>query len=186
MSGLRAFAYELRLRFFAASSSVWVARLVLVAGPQVAVWSTAWAGHAPRPWWALALGALSLAHAMLPESHVGTLALVLPVAWWGWGLRDGMHPAITLAGAGLVAAHVAAILLAAGPETLRLDGRVVRRWCLRGVAVLGVVPLLWWVGENVTRLPQTGVVWAAALVVLLVVVLLVGQVTQESEETAAS
>ena len=186
MRALRAFARELRLRFLRATPSVWIASLVLLLGPQLALWSTALAGNAPRPIWTLAVLGLSLMHALLPDSLAGTAALAIPVAWWGWGLTDGMHPAILLAGLGLVAAHVAGLLLAAGPETMRLDGAVVRRWLLRGSALFVTVPVLWVAGEYATRLPQTGVVWAAALVVLLVAVLLVRLLTQDSDETAAS
>lgn len=163
-------AHELRLRWFRASGSVWAARVVLVVGSQVAIWSTLGLGVPPQPLVVAVVGLGALVQCWLPESHVGALVLAVAVAWWGYGVGDGLHAALLVAAGGLVSAHVAGHLLASGPETLRLDPRVVRRWVRRGVLVSCPVPVLWGAAELAARVPQSGAAWVVTLLVLLLAV----------------
>jgi hypothetical protein len=145
----------------------WLLRALVVAGPLVALFATVPAGATPRWWLVLLVGGLAGLFALLPESAAGPAAYVLVVAWWGVGLRDGVHPAALLAAAGLLASHLAATVAALGPGTLPVDPAVLRRWGLRGLLVLPSAALTLAVVAVVRDQPAPPGLWAVGLAALL-------------------
>lgn len=146
-------------------------RLVMLAGPLVALFATVPAGATPAPWLVVLLVVVSLAWAAFPESAAGTGALLLVLSWWGVGLRDGLHPAAVGAAGALLAAHVAGLLAALGPRTLGLEPSVLWLWLRRGLLVLLAAPLVWGLAEAVDGRPEPPGIWVAGLAAALGAVL---------------
>lgn len=145
----------------------WALRSLVVVGVMVALFATVPAGATPAGWLVVLVLVTSLVFAVFPDSAAGAGALVLVVAWWGVGLRDGLHPAALVAAAGLLVAHVAATVAGLGPGTLPLDRAVLARWSLRGFLVLLAAPLVWGVATYVRDQPAPAGVWLAGLVAAL-------------------
>ena len=152
------------------SRGQWLLRATVLAGPLVALAATIPAGNGP-PWWlVLLVAAITAAFAVYPDSAAGTGAYLLVVAWWGVGLRDGLHPAALVAAAGLLASHLAATVAAYGPSTVALDPAALRRWAVRGLLVLPAAVLAWVVAEAAQDQPEPAGLWAAGLAGLLVAI----------------
>jgi hypothetical protein len=113
----------------------------MVVGVLGALFATVPAGATPAGWLVVLVLAVTLVFAAYPDSAAGAGALALVVAWWGVGLRDGLHPAALLAAAGLLVAHLAATVADLGPGSLPLDRAVLVRWGVRGGLVLLSAPL---------------------------------------------
>lgn len=95
------------------------------------------------PHWAVLLGVpvSAAAWARNPDHAVGIVPLVLVGGWWAsHGTVDGKVLVVAVL---LLGAHVAAILLSYGPETLVVDRRLARLWAGRVVLALVPVPLAW-------------------------------------------
>ena len=145
----------------------WVLRAVVVLGVVLALFATVPAGATPAVWLVLLVLVCAGVFAVFPDSAAGAGALFLVVAWWGVGLRDGLHPAALLAAAGLVTAHVAATVADLGPGTLPLDRAVVVRWTVRGLLVLLAAVLAWGVATLVRDQPAPAGLWLAGLLAAL-------------------
>ena len=83
--------------------------------------------------------------AVLPESPSAPRVLLAVLVWWAVALDDGLHPAVLVAAAALLVAHLAAVLASYGPR--RDAGRRRRscgcgsraaRWCCSGAGRLGL------------------------------------------------
>lgn len=146
----------------------WVLRGTIVGGVLGAMLTTGLLGVFASWWLVLVVGSLAVGFAVLPDSSVGTVALGLVIAWWGFALRDGLQPEALLATGGLVVAHVAATLAALGPDDLAIDPATVRLWTVRGVAVLLLAPPLWLLAVAVRDAGDPGGVWVVGLVAALV------------------
>lgn len=146
-------------------------RVVMVAGTMVALFATAAAGPAPAPWLVVLVAVVALWWAAFPESTAGSGALLLVVAWWGIGLRDGLHPAAVAAAAALLAAHLAALVASYGPGTVALDPAVLRLWGRRGLLVLLPAPAVWALTEAVDGRAEPPGIWMAGLAAALGAVL---------------
>lgn len=142
-------------------------RAVMAGGPLVALFSTVPAGATPATWLVALVAVVALAWAAFPESAAGTGALLLVVAWWGTGLRDGLHPAALPAAAALLAAHLAGLVAALGPRGLALDPAVLRLWAGRGLLVLVPAALVWVLAEAVDGRPEPPGIWVTGLAALL-------------------
>ena len=149
----------------------WALRLAIAVGPLVALLATVPAGVTPRPVLVGLVVVASLVHARLPESSVGVVSIGLVIVWWGVAFRDGPHAWAVLAAAGLLAAHVAALLAAYGPDGLGVDAATVRLWLVRaGVAFL-LAPAIWLLAVLVRDRAEPPGVWVAGLVAALVATL---------------
>lgn len=142
-------------------------RVVMAGGPFAALFATVPAGATPATWLVALLAVVVLVWVAFPESAAGTAAYLLVLAWWGIGLRDGLHPAAIGASAALLAAHLAGLLAALGPRTLGLEPSVVWLWARRGALVLLPAPLVWALAETVDGGPEPPGIWAAGLVAVL-------------------
>ena len=114
-----------------------VLRVLILLGPLLALFASGLAGERPAGWLVALVLALALGFAALPDSPLGTAAMLVVVTWWGLTFRDGLPPQAVLAASGLLVAHVAAVLASYGPGDLPLDRHLVRLWAVRGLAVLG-------------------------------------------------
>lgn len=149
----------------------WALRLAIAVGPLVALLATVPAGVTPRPWLVGLVVLTSLVHARLPESSVGVASIGLVIVWWGVAFRGGPHAWALLAAAALLAAHVAALLAAYGPDGLGVDAATVRLWLVRaGVAFL-LAPAIWLLAVLVRGRAEPPGVWVAGLVAALVATL---------------
>lgn len=121
-------------------------------------------------WFVLVAVPLSaLIWARSPDHAVGTIPLVLVAGWWAArGIVDWQVLVVAVL---LVGAHVAAILLAYGPETLVVDRRVLRLWVLRGLLALVPAPVAWQAVRGID--PDLAPSWLWLLTGAVTVVLLV-------------
>jgi hypothetical protein len=162
---------------------LWALRVTVVAGLLVALLATGLRGVWPN-WWLVALVAgLGVAFSLLPEAPVGTVATGLVLAWWGFAFRDGPHPQALLAAAGLLAAHVAAVLTGYGPRDLPLDPATARLWLVRGAAVFLAAPAVFVVATLLRGQPEPVGIWVAGLAAALVTTVAAGLLlTRSSQE----
>ena len=138
-------------------------RVLILLGPPLALLTTGLVGVPPAGWLVGLVLALSVAFAAMPDSPFGTATLLVVVAWWGLAFRDGLHPQAILAAAGLVAAHVAAVLASYGPGDLPVDRGLVRLWVLRGLAVCASAPAVWALAAGLRGQPEPPGIWVAGL-----------------------
>lgn len=139
-------------------------RTAIAAGPLVALLASGLDGELPPPWLVVVVAAFSVAHALLPDSQLGTTAALLVVAWWALGPVAALPASLLVAAAGLLAAHVCALVAAYGPPELPLDPALLRRWLRRGLLALLAAPLVWLVVAAVDDQPEPAGIWVAALV----------------------
>ncbi|MCW2844992.1 MAG: hypothetical protein JWN22_2908 [Nocardioides sp.] len=148
-----------------------VLRLLVLLGPLVALLATGLVGAVPADWLIALVAALAVAFAAMPDSPFGTAVMVVVLAWWGISLRDGLHPEAVIAAAGLVTAHVAAVLASYGPGSMPLDRAVVGLWAVRGAAVLLASPAVWAVATVLRDQPEPPGIWVAGLAAAFVATL---------------
>lgn len=148
----------------------WRLRATIALAPVAALLLTASAGTAPHPVLVALVAGLSLAHAVAPESATGTVGLATVVVWWGLALADGPSPWALPAAAALLAAHVAALVAAYGPDGLGVDPATLLLWLRRaGLAFLAAPAVL--VGGLLVRgRAEYAGAWVAALAVALVII----------------
>jgi len=146
----------------------WALRTLVATMPALAVLCTIGAGEAAPVWFVVLVLALGVGFAAFPESAVGVVVMVLVLAWWGLGLRDGLDPWALPAAAALLVAHVSALIAAYGPPGLGLDPAVVRLWVRRGLAVSVVTPALYGVAAWLRDAPEPPGMWVIGLVAAFV------------------
>jgi hypothetical protein len=138
-------------------------RITIVVGPLVAVLASGLEGELPPPWLVVVVAAFSVAHALLPDSQLGTTAALLVLGWWALGPVAALPASLLLAAAALVAAHVAAVVAAYGPAGLPVDPALLRTWLRRGLLSLLAAPLVWVVVAAIDDQPEPVGIWVAAL-----------------------
>jgi len=146
----------------------WVLRLLIAVTPALAALCTIGAGEGPPVYLVVLLLLLGAGFAAFPESAVGLVVIVLVLAWWGLGLRDGLDPWALPAAALLLTGHVAALLVSYGPGELELDPNVVRLWAGRGLLVFLVSPVFYAVAVWLRDAPEPPGMWATGLTVAFV------------------
>ena len=149
------------------SRAQWVLRMIVLLGPLVAFWSTAAEGTVGGLGWSVLVVAAAVAAALLPASAAPLVAIGVVMAWWGGGPADPLHPAVLVAGAALLATHVAAMLAASGPSGLTPSRALVERWVRRAVLAYLPLPLVYAVARGVAGAPEPPYVWTAGLVAAL-------------------
>jgi hypothetical protein len=156
----------------------WGLRLVVLAGPLVALLARGLATEWPPLWLVLLVGALAAGWAFAPESVIGAVALLVVGFSWATGLEGRLPIAAVLAAAAMLAAHLAALEASYGPDALPVSAPVVRLWVRRGLLVFLAAPAVWALGRGVDELPTSGTVWVVGLVVSLSVTIVAAAVTQ--------
>lgn len=177
------------------SRGQWALRAVVAAGPVVALLLAGAAGSAPPAWAVLLVLGLALAHARLPESPAGTAAAGLAVLAWvvvpgdplgDRALAGAAGPAGVVGAVGaavaLVAAHVAALLVAQGPDALGVDPATARLWLRRGAAVCLLAPVVAGLALVLRGRHESIAVWVAGLAVALVVAAGTSAVLSEEDD----
>ena len=159
----------------------WALRAVVVLGVLTALLASGPAGAPPPQPLVLVVAALALAHARSPESAAGVGSLGLVVCWWAVAV-DVLHPAALLAAAGLLAAHVAALVAAYGPDQLGVDPAVLRRWLLRAGLVLLPAPGLYGAAVALRDRPEVPGAWLIGLGAAVAATVLATWVVAAEEE----
>lgn len=149
-------------------------RVVVLAGPFVALLAAAAAGNGPAPWVVALVLLLSVLWAGAPDSGAGTLALLLVLFWWTRVPDDALHPAALVAALAVVAAHVAALVCSTAPPRTPVDHAVLRLWLLRAAVLLAPAPVLWVLARELRGEDAPVGLWPAALAAALVAVVLLG------------
>ncbi|MBS44737.1 MAG: hypothetical protein CMH83_16555 [Nocardioides sp.] len=159
-----------------------VLSLVVLVAVLAAGWlAPALAGAAPGGLATTVVVVLAMAAAWVPQGSVPTAAAAVCCWTWVRGPDDGLAPAVLLLAAGLVVAHVAALLTAYGPHDAGLDPALLRTWVRRGAVLLVVVVPAWLVarvldggsGGSAGSGGSGGApVWAAAMLAVLGLLLL--------------
>ena len=139
-------------------------RVTIALGPLVAVLASGLDSELPPPWLVVLVAAFAVAHAVLPDSQLGTTAALLAIGWWAVGPVAALPASLLLAAAALVAAHVCAVVAAYGPAELPLDPALLRTWLRRGLLALLAAPLVWVVVAAIDEQPAPAGVWVAAVV----------------------
>ena len=124
----------------------------------------------------LAVPVSALAWSRAPDHAIGAVPLVLVAGWWAsHGVVDWQVLVVAVL---LLAAHVAATLLAYGPETLAVDPRLVRLWVGRALLALVPVPVAWLaVREIDPELAPSGL-WLATGAVTVVLLVVTARLTR--------
>lgn len=147
----------------------WILRSGIALGPLVAVLLAAVAGAGFSPTFTFVVVLLGLVGAAMPASPAPTVASLLVVAWWAVRADDELHPVVLVAAAGLLVAHVGALLAELGPASYAVDRATVVLWLRRAAVVWTVSALAWLVGRiGADDLPG---LWAAGAVVAVVLTL---------------
>ncbi len=141
----------------------WVVRALVALMPVAALLCTWGAGQAPAVWLVGLVLLLGVGWACFPESAAGATVLVLVVAWWGLGLRDGLHPWSLPAALALVTAHIAATLAAYGPLAMPVDPALTRLWVRRGLLVYLATPVTYALAVGVRGTVPPAAIWLAGL-----------------------
>lgn len=158
-------------------------RGTLVVGLLVALLATGLRGVWPDWWLVVLVTGLAVGFSLLPESAMGTVATVLVLGWWGFAFRGGPYAPALLAAAGLLVAHVAAVVASYGPHDLPLDPATVRLWAVRGALVFLAAPTVFAVAVLLRGQPEPVGIWVAGLAAALVTTVAAGLIlTRSSQE----
>jgi len=128
---------------------------------------------------------LAVITAHRPESlaGVGTLA----GAAYIWALApETLSPLVLLAAAGLILAHLSALVAAQGPARMRVEGVQVRRWAARGLLLWLAAAVVWALTVAVVDLPQRRLAYALGLTVLTVIAVAATRLVGSRAERAGS
>jgi hypothetical protein len=160
------------------SRGQWALRLLVLLGPVVALLAQWPSLGPPRPWLVALTLALAGGWALVPESVVGGVVLLVVAFSWVNGLEHRLPLGALVAAAALLVAHLAALLASYGPARLPVSPSVVRVWVRRGVLLFLSAPAVWLLARGVGRLPDSGSVWVLGLVVALSVVVVTAAPSQ--------
>ena len=156
----------------------WALRLAMVLGMMLALvarWPTL---GAPPVWLAAVVLVLAVSWALIPESVVGMVALVVVGLSWSAG-TDGSLPAGALVAAlGILVAHLAALVVSYGPAALPVAPGVVLLWAKRGLALYATALVVWVLARGVRELPESSTVWVLGVAVAASVVVVAAVATQ--------
>lgn len=166
------------------SAAEWVLRAVAVLGLLAALLATGPAGVWPQPWLVVVVGLLALTYAVVPETVVGTVAMGVVLCWWAIAFHEGVPPEALLGATGLVASHVAGILVSYGPPGMAVDPATVRLWVRRGAAALALAPLSWLIAEILRGQPEPDGIWVAGLAATVLAVATAGVAFWSQERDA--
>ena len=145
----------------------WTLRGAVVAGVMVGLLATGLSGAWPPSWLVVLVLGLAVGFALLPEAPIGTTVTVLVIAWWGLAFRGGPYPEALLGAAGLLTAHLAALVAGYGPGDLPVELATVRRWAVRGALVFTAAPTVYVVAILLRGQPEPPGIWVAGLAAAL-------------------
>lgn len=92
------------------------------------------------PWFVAIVGVIGVASAVGPDSHMGSLVVLIVVWRWLAVVDDPLSWRLVVVAVGLHVHHTALAMLAAVPETASIPSSVLTRWGARsGVAVAAAI-----------------------------------------------
>lgn len=143
-------------------------RVLIPLGLLVTLGAAVLAGAAP-PWWEQALLLVTAGAAMVVPDSSAPAMLLLGQGYLWLQTPSSVSALVLLAGAGMVTAHVTAMVAAQGPATMPVDRGAVRRWVARGVLVWAACVPVWALVLGARALPHARAAEVAGLMVLIVV-----------------
>ena len=156
-----------RRRIYPEIDQVLLRAMVVLGGTTMLVAAQA-AGARPAQWQQAVLLGFAVLTAVKPESIAG--AALLAGGAYLWGLTpESLSPMVLLAAAGMVLAHVSALVAAQGPARMHLDGAQVRRWTLRALALWLAAATVWGLSVYLADLPERRLAYALGLTVLSII-----------------
>jgi hypothetical protein len=142
-------------------------RMLVILGAAAAVVAAQAAGARPESWELGIVFALAALTALRPESVAGVG--LLAGAAYVWALApETLSPLVLVAAAGMILAHVSALVAAQGPARMAVDGAQVRRWAARVLLLWLLAAVVWGLSVAVVDLPQLRLAYALGLTVLTV------------------
>jgi hypothetical protein len=142
-------------------------RALVVLGATTTLVAAQAAGARPALWQQAVVVGFAVLTAVKPESIAG-LALLATCAYL-WALTpESLSPLVLLAAAGMVLAHVSALVAAQGPARMRLDAAQVRRWAVRAMVLWLGAATVWGLSVFLADLPERRLAYALGLTVLTV------------------
>jgi len=142
-------------------------RTLVLLGAASAVVAAQAAGARVEPWEQGIVFGLAVITAIRPESVAGVG--LLAGATYVWALApETLSPLVLLAAAGMILAHVSALVAAQGPARMAVDGAQVRRWAARALLLWLVAAAVWGLSVAVAGLPQGRLAYALGLTLLTV------------------
>jgi hypothetical protein len=148
--------------------SVWVLRAVVVLGLVVALYAAAPEGFVPSPFLTAVVVAASVGFAWRPEHFVGSAASAIVLVWWALVVQSAFPDGALLAAGGLLASHLAALLLGYGPPEMPVGADLLLLWVPRGALVWLAALVVWLTARAYTGHAIPSVFWLAGLTAALV------------------
>jgi hypothetical protein len=156
-----------RRRIYPDIDQVLLRAMVVLGGATTLVAAQA-AGARPAQWLQAVLIGCALLTAVRPES-IGGLALLAGGAYLWVLTPESLSPMVLVAAAGMVLAHVSALVAAQGPARMRLDGAQVRRWAVRALVLWLAAATVWGLSVFLADLPEKRLAYALGLTLLGVI-----------------
>jgi len=143
------------------------------------------AGARPGPWELGIVFCLAAITALRPESTAGVG--MLAGAAYVWALApETLSPLVLVAAAGMILAHLSALVAAQGPGRMGVDGAQVRRWAARGLLLWLSAAMVWALSMLVVDLPQRRLAYALGLTLLTVIALAATRLVGSRAERAGN
>ena len=143
------------------------------------------AGARPGPWELGVVFGLTAVTAIRPESIAGVG--MLAGAAYVWALApETLSPLVLVAAAGMILAHLSALVAAQGPARMGVDPTQVLRWAARGLLLWLTAAVVWGLSVLVVDLPQRRLAYALGLTVLSVIALAATRLVGSRAERAGS
>ena len=149
-------------------TGVWVLRLVIVLGSVLSLYAAAPEGFVPSPFVGAVVLVLAGIFAVRPEHFVGSVALSVVLVWWALHVGSSVPAGALVAAGGLLAAHVAAVLLGYGPARMEVGADLVMLWVPRAAAVWLAALVVWLTARAYTGHATPTLFWLAGLAAALV------------------
>jgi hypothetical protein len=167
-----------------AHRSVWVLRGVLLAGIVVALFAGVPEGYHPPVVLVVVVVAGAALSAFRPEHLSLAITMGAVVVWWAYAHDTEMPVAVLVAAAGLVATHVAGVVLAYGPPSLAVAPEVALLWTGRGVLAWVASLVVWGVARIYTGHGTPALFWLTGLAAALVGAVVAGAAVPMRGESA--
>jgi hypothetical protein len=110
------------------------------------------AGGASHAWFGLALVALSLLAALMPDSSAPLFLVLGLCGLWAVSMPQQIGAPLLVAALLLLVLHIAVTLASYGPPGTVLDAALLRRWVARSGGLAAVTALVWLVARLLTNL----------------------------------
>ncbi len=142
-------------------------RVMVVLGGATMLVAAQAAGARPAQWQQALVIGFAVLTALRPESIAGVALLTGGAYFWALS-PETLSPLVLLAAAGMVLAHVSALVAAQGPARMRLDGAQVRRWAARALMLWLAAAIVWGLSVFLADLPESRLAYALGLTLLTI------------------